>query len=120
MKYVLYAAFPTPELKITSIPVEGPKFGIQYTLTCTVQSSFPVAIVWLNQNGARIENAYDERISIVQNNVDGHYKNLSLVFDKVLPGDSGIYRCSVVLMLTQLQQNVTRTATVTVTTPCML
>ena len=116
MKYVLYAAFPSPELKITSIPAEGPKFGIQYTLTCTVQSSVPVEIVWLNQNEARIENAYDERISVVQNN---YYKNLSLVFDKVLPEDSGVYHCSVVLMLTQLHQNITKTATITVTTPGM-
>ena len=118
-KIFLYTAYPSPELKLTSIPAEGPKFGIHYTLTCTVQSNIPLEISWLDQNGARLENVFNERISIVQNDIDGYYKNLSLVFDKVLPEDSGDYSCSVVLMLTQLHQNVTKTASVTVTTPGM-
>ena len=60
--------------------------------------------------------ATSERITTVLSESNG-FKNLSLVFEKVLQEDEGVYHCSVVLMLTELQQNLSKTISASVIAP---
>lgn len=114
----LSTAYPIPDLTFTAIPANGPKPGLPFTLACAASTTTnnPLELAWADKNGVRVTKATSERITTVLSESNG-FKNLSLVFEKVLQEDEGVYHCSVVLMLTELQQNLSRTVSTSVTAP---
>ena len=115
--YCCSAAYPLPELTVTTEPGNGPKNKFPYTMRCTASTNTgsPLQLAWTDQNGAQIEKRND-RIFLLDTE-NNNSRSLSLTFTEVIPADEGTYHCSVVLALTQLQHNISTSISIALTVP---